>query len=95
MTTPKRSSFDLMQADDALAKRRSMHAGLGDIDELYRSVSERLAIRSPVGDWMVMRCPSAVRLFLRSGTARNGYVSKYVWHHLDADATIDRLLKQT
>lgn len=86
--TTQVTAVRLMDADDALAKRRSMHAELGDIDELHASVSERLAIRSPTGDWTVMRCPSAVRLFLNCGKV---YVSKYVWHHLDTDPAIDRL----
>jgi hypothetical protein len=77
----------LMSADDAIAKRGAMHAAL-DIDELHTSVAERLALRDPPGEWLVMKCSSAVRLFL---TADTKPVSRYVWCWQETDAVIDLL----
>jgi len=78
-----------MNADEAIRKRAAMHAAVGDIGELHAAVSERVALRSPPGDWTVMRCASAVRLFLKVGDA---YVSRYVWEWRRTDATVDLLL---
>lgn len=79
-----------LTADEAIAKQRARYAAL-DVDELYASVLERLAVRNPPGDWQVMRCPSAVRLFLNLGTE---FMSRYVWDWQDTDALIDLLAKR-
>lgn len=78
-----------MNADEAIRKRGAMHAAVGDISELHAAVSERVAVRGPPGDWTVMRCASAVRLFLK---AADGYVSRYVWQWQETDPTVDLLL---
>lgn len=78
-----------MNADEAIRKRAAMHAAVGDIGELHAAVSERVALRDAPGDWTVMRCASAVRLFLKAG---DGYVSRYVWQWQATDPTVDLLL---
>lgn len=79
-----------MSPDEALQIRQALHASIGDINELYAAVSERVAVRAAPGDWLVMRCPSAVRLFLK---VRDGvHVSRYVWRWRDTDSTVDLLL---
>jgi hypothetical protein len=80
-----------MTPSEALEVRRAMHRAVGDLDELCAAVGERLALRAPPGDWQIMRCPSAVRLFLKAG---DGHVSRYVWRWRDTDSTIDRLLER-
>ena len=74
--------------DDALAKRRAMHAATDPSDVLFADVSERLAIRDPPGVWTAQQHPRAVRLFHGEG---EHVVSRYVWFWRDTDAVIDHL----
>lgn len=78
-----------MTPDEAIQKRRALHAAVGDVGQLHAAVSERIALRGPPGDWTIMRCSSAVRVFLKTGS---GHVSRYVWAWQRTDWTIDQLL---
>lgn len=78
-----------MNADEAIREQRAIRASVGCIDELHAAVSERVALREAPGEWIVMRCAWAERLFLKVGDA---HVSRYVWRWQKTDATVDLLL---
>ncbi len=78
-----------MTPDEAIAIRQAMLDGVGDLDELWADVSERLAVMDPPGEWTVVRYDCAVRLYLAVGEQT---VSKYVWRWNETGAAVERLL---
>lgn len=78
----------IVTAEQAIDARRELMAGAGAPGELREAVEERLAIRAPEGNWLVLQCPRTVRLFVKT---TKGHLSRYVWRRGDVDGVIDQL----